>query len=289
MKIKFLTIGLSIVVAMKLFAVNDISDRLTMADGRIFSNKLGGINTDTKVNQDGLGIWVINAKGFNKKMNTSIYEKTANENDLVLNLPVVEIPTPSCDDNDLITTDFYDGSGCQNIIANSTCIGGYPNGYSGNISCMGSAITSTLHLFNISGAVNGIDLRFANSLSDIDGIINITSANTIYINNSNLLDVEGLSGLNSVGTMTLNNTKITSLSGLNNLTSVSGTLSIGSNSLLVDVSALSSITSITGTIITNGNPIPTTKIATGSWLCQSAQSGKFGSGISQVNMCESIN
>ena len=117
----------------------------------------------------------------------------------------------------------------------------------------------------------------------------------IYCANKGLTDsdLDNYIGLTSVnGDLFLHSNQLTNVNGLSNLTNISGYFYLYQNSNLVDLSGLQNITTLGGKIYINNHPSQfTTKIPTGSWLCNIAQQSKFDTRygfLSQTDACESV-
>ena len=65
----------------------------------------------------------------------------------------------------------------------------------------------SVHYFNLS----------YNQLTNVDGLINLTSVGTLYLSYNKLTNVDGLSNLTSVGTLYLHENQLTNVDGLANL------------------------------------------------------------------------
>ena len=290
---------------------------------QITSISRGGDLPDKRAIQDGLGTVLLGKLNVSKKLYTNkSYNKLLidNEKNIINNdKSLSDLVTDNTikDDNNLVNksnsnefispldgkscpegTRKYSSSGnvCLNIDPNTinptnTCQTGYSGNYTSNINCHNKSLTdSDLDKFFNLTSIDGYLYLYYNQLTNIDGLSNLTTINGILnLSYNQLTNIDGLSNLTSVnGYLSLNNNQLTNIDGLSNLTSISGYLNLYNNSNLVDLSGLKNITTLNGNIAIDNHTI-TTKIPSGSWLCNTDNKSKFPSGyLQQVDACESV-
>ncbi len=118
-----------------------------------------------------------------------------------------------------------------------------------------SFIADLSPLSQITSIAGGLNIRYNDTLSTLNGLDNITSiGGDLSVKHNNDLVLTGLEGLNSVGGyLTIRNTKSVDLTGLENITSIGEELTIASNSHLLSLEGLNNITSVEQMFITGNN------------------------------------
>jgi hypothetical protein len=120
-----------------------------------------------------------------------------------------------------------------------------------------SSLESIASLSNLSSSGSlAIWIDNNESLSNLTGLENITSANNITIrNNVNLVSLTGLENINDVEDLyIIGNTILENFIDFNNLTTVRW-ISIADNSALTSISGLNNLTSVTRDLIIENNPL----------------------------------
>jgi hypothetical protein len=118
-----------------------------------------------------------------------------------------------------------------------------------------NTITNLDSLKYITSVAVSLDIQNCPLLTDITGLINITSSGEVDIERCNALtSLDGLQGLTTLGDLEISNCNaLTDISDLSGLTSLSGQLNLKANDGLTSLNGLHNITSIGDSLVLDDN------------------------------------
>lgn len=147
----------------------------------------------------------------------------------------------------------------------------------GTLSMTSNSLSNVDFMINVSH-LKTLDLTDNPLLSNINGLKNIKTADSVVLKNTSVSDLSPLSGLTSAKNLDFSNTKISSLNGLQNLRDIGGLILLSKYDNLKDISSLKNMNSTNipgglGYIIFPGSRYPLIDINTP--FCQGLKSRKI--------------